>query len=770
MHSAVRLFAVTATVIVLFALAQFGAFRSFDRIMADMRFASSNAHASQKTLVVEIDSKSLADVGVWPWPRHLYADLLDRLMADGADEVAFDIDFSNPSAPDEDKAFAAALERAGGYAFLAAFQQFDSAGSGLTLTMPQPDFRRQADPVLVNVVLDQNGQALAFPSYAVTPEATIPSLPAKFTQVPLSRPDLINIDFGIDADSIERVSFVDALNGRVDPVNIQGRQIIVGGSAIELRDFFQIPRFGIVSGPLLQALGVETLRAGRTVSYPGAVPAALAALFFALLAVALRSRLSITMLALLALTLMLGWELAAFLSYRYCAIMLDSSVFHLAMLIFMGLAVANEALFQYQGRQQALQRLAYLATNDVTTGTLTRRGFLAELDNAPTLATIVLVHINRMDILRASVGHRVANQTLVAIAQDLKKFDLGPIGYVAPDTFALTAPTDGNSSAQTLCQRLSSALSRTYLVEQQNVHVDVACAYAAGADDPATLMNHAEIALIKAASAPSSIGAFIATDKAALDRRRTLDLALRQALDNGQLWVAYQPLVDLRSRRIVGAEALLRWQHPEFGNIPPDQFIPLAEETGLIVELGSWVLHQACTTANSWDWQGRISVNVSAVQMALTDLPRIVDAALKASNLPANRLKLEITESSMASAAARTLEIFATLADMGVGVALDDFGTGYSSLSYLKDLPFETLKVDQSFVRNMDQDETGMTLVKTIVDLANSLGKNTVAEGIEHEHHAIALRDMGCVLGQGYLFSRPIKSEEMAALLAESAA
>lgn len=767
MRTTIHLLSVIACVALLFGFAQLGAFRSLDLILADLRFALASKPASGKTLVIEIDSQSLAEIGVWPWPRHLYADILDRLIDDGAAEVAFDIDFSNPSVPADDLAFSQALERAGGYAYLAAFQQFSGSAAGLTLTLPHADFRQFADPVLVNVVLDQGGLAKAFPTYAQAPQGPIISLPVQFADPQRATPDMVNVDFGIDVDTIDRLSFADVVAGRVDPAVIKDRQVIVGASAVELRDFFQIPRFGIISGPMFQALSVETLLANRAIINLGAIPAAIAALLVGLAVLALRSRVSIATLVAGCLFAVLAWELAAFLSYLELAILMSSSVFHLSMLVFLGLAVADEARVQYQGRATALRRLAYLATNDPTTGSLTRQGFLDALETGPDVAAIGLIRINRMNILRASLGHELANQTLAAVAHHLASCDLGLIAYVAPDTFAFTVPQGGPDGAEAICVRLSQELARTYQVERQSVHVEVVCAYAAGSDAPGTLLNHAEIALITAPSTATGVGAFIAADAAALSRRRLLDIDLRSALGNGQLWVAYQPLVDLVTRRILGAEALLRWQHPELGNIPPDQFIPLAEETGLIVDLGAWILHRACQASASWNWDGRISVNVSPVQMALSDLPETVRTALRTSGLSAGRLKLEVTESSLLNGAARTLAVFSALAKMGVGVALDDFGTGYSSLSYLKDLPFEILKVDQSFVRNMDGDSAGATIVAAIVALARNLGKGTVAEGIEHEHQAVALRDLGCDLGQGYLFARPMSEADMQSLLAQ---
>jgi EAL domain-containing protein (putative c-di-GMP-specific phosphodiesterase class I) len=238
--------------------------------------------------------------------------------------------------------------------------------------------------------------------------------------------------------------------------------------------------------------------------------------------------------------------------------------------------------------------------------------------------------------------------------------------------------------------------------------------------------------------------------------RRALQNDLRLALDRGEFSLMYQPIVDLSRSRVATAEALLRWTHPERGDVPPDRFIALAEETGLIVQIGEWVLRRACEEAARWSCATCIAVNLSPVQFRDVSLPQIIDAALADSGLPPGRLVLEITESIFLEAADSVVATLHRLRERGVSFALDDFGTGYSSLSYLRSFPFDKVKIDKSFVRDIAHDQDSLAIVRAITGMANSLGMIVIAEGVETEDQLALVRLQGCMLVQGYLFSRPL--------------
>ena len=252
---------------------------------------------------------------------------------------------------------------------------------------------------------------------------------------------------------------------------------------------------------------------------------------------------------------------------------------------------------------------------------------------------------------------------------------------------------------------------------------------------------------------------------ARLRARHSLELDLRKALAGGELEVYYQPLVTLETGVISGFEALLRWHHPLRGTVAPAKFIPLAEETGLIVPIGEWVLRQACSEAAAWPDDLKVAVNLSPVQFKKGNLPQVVFATLASAGLPAARLELEITESILLAESKTNLATLRSLRALGVGIAMDDFGTGYSGLSYLRAFPFDKIKIDRSFISELGESADCMAIIKAIANLGSNLGIPTLAEGVETEKQLAWLREAGCTEMQGYLFSRPVPASEIAGLL-----
>jgi predicted signal transduction protein with EAL and GGDEF domain len=292
----------------------------------------------------------------------------------------------------------------------------------------------------------------------------------------------------------------------------------------------------------------------------------------------------------------------------------------------------------------------------------------------------------------------------------------------------------------------------------------IACAPRDG-DEGAMLLRIADVALYRAkAENRRGYRFFEAGMDTELQSRRHLELEFRKALQDEAFEVFYQPLLDAKTQTIRSFEALVRWRHPERGIVSPAEFIPLAEETGLIVPLGEWVLRTACREASRWPTDVCVSVNLSAHQFKATDLVEKVRGILKEAKLPGSRLELEITESTLLQESHRTLEVLHELRDMGVKIAMDDFGTGYSSLSYLRSFPFDKIKIDKSFVQSMDQLDAS-AIVRSIASLGKTLAMTTTAEGVETEAQLAAVIEKGCIEVQGYLFSKPVPASQVGGLL-----
>jgi EAL domain-containing protein (putative c-di-GMP-specific phosphodiesterase class I) len=276
-------------------------------------------------------------------------------------------------------------------------------------------------------------------------------------------------------------------------------------------------------------------------------------------------------------------------------------------------------------------------------------------------------------------------------------------------------------------------------------------------------MKHADLALYRAKQ--DGRGAYHFYERgldAALQDRRSMEAGLRDALVRDELFLVFQPLIDLAENRVCSCEALLRWRHPERGLVSPGAFISVAEESGLIVPIGEWVLNEACKAAAKWPEKISVAVNLSPIQFKKNrSLVDQVQTALKSSGLHATRLELEITETTLLSDNDLALETLRRLKDLGVRLALDDFGTGYSSLSYLRRFPFDKIKIDQSFVRDSPYGSDGLAIVKAVIGLGRSLGMRTTAEGVETEEQLDVVRAQGCTEVQGYLFSMPLPTKEI---------
>jgi predicted signal transduction protein with EAL and GGDEF domain len=348
------------------------------------------------------------------------------------------------------------------------------------------------------------------------------------------------------------------------------------------------------------------------------------------------------------------------------------------------------------------------------------------------------------------------------------------IARIGGDEFAIIQwDVERPEDTATLATRLLEEVCKPYNLRGDLVAIGVSIGVAMAPDDgtdPDRLLKSADLALYSAKSDRRGTFRFHEPEMdAKYLARRALEQDLRQAIDAGELELFYQPLVDLGTDLITGFEALLRWRHPERGFVSPAVFIPVAEETGLIGPIGEWVLQEACRRAATWPASIRVAVNLSAVEFKLRDVVASVRQALASASLPADRLELEITESALLddNSAAETLHQIKAL---GVGIALDDFGTGYASMSYLRSFPFDQIKIDKSFVQEMDGSPDSAAIVYATLDLARRLGMTTTAEGVETQEQLNALRDAGCTKAQGYLIAQPMAAQNTASFLAEQGA
>ena len=406
---------------------------------------------------------------------------------------------------------------------------------------------------------------------------------------------------------------------------------------------------------------------------------------------------------------------------------------------------------------------------DKLTGLLSRPAMIARIAEAAqsTIRTgepvfLLDIDIGRFKQINESIGYHKGDELVRAFAQRLKASlpDNVVIGRIAAGEFAILYPDAYfTMSMEVIADRLIAELMEPYdlVAHQQSVNVSMGIvALPKDGDDPILLLRRSNLALQHARAAGIGNWAVFHPDIGRVaDYRRWVEAELHGAFERGDFDLHYQPQIDLLKGRTVGYEALIRWKHPERGMIPPMEFIPIAEETGMIGPIGEWVLRKACRDARHLPEDCFVAVNISAVQFMTKDFVGLVSDIIRETGIEPKRLELELTETAMMQDRARAAVILKQLSELGVTVAVDDFGTGYSNLSYLIDFSFHKLKIDRSFVSRLETDQNSGAVVSTIVGLSRALGVDAIAEGVETENQATLLRAAGCDVFQGFLFGRP---------------
>lgn len=863
-----------------------------DMVM-DARFHAATRAPAADIAMIEIDPRSIAAIGRWPWPRSLHADLVRKLGDAGVAEIAFDVDFSARSSDADDRAFAEALRQVGGGVILAAFRQAGETADGTLVSYvnrPLPIFESNAWQGLVNVVPDRDGAVRRFTFGATIDGAFVPSIAALLTG--RHEPDApeFRIDFGIDRNAVPGVSAIDVLRG--EPATLaalRGKKVLVAGTAAELGDRFVIPNGNIIPGALLQILAAESIFQNRTLKTTApALAFALALLPLGAALLMRRRRASIRIAAVM--TLALAAEAAATAVQMAYPVAIDTSLllvaavacvliilidevdirgllqqaaerrFHnVAMSLSDGLVcldgegritMANEAatrifgvaaadikgrpftdllapeadpslpvpagaaeagnriveqlgrraggeLFPLEsswsiwetpsGRQYGVvlrdiserrrqqERIRYLAENDVVSGLPNHNRLIAALDEALRDGRphrLMLAGLPNFDRMRDLEGQDFADALVRAAAARLRALTPDAILLSRPesDEFAVLLRGDEVAAHQLAGRIIADFRSSPLGFGGRTLRVPLFVGHA-GCDHAGAAqlwLGNARFALAQARVAHEQEGpvAFTRPMREEVEKRVTLEARLRHALAAGEFELFYQPQVDLRTRAIIGAEALIRWRHPERGYVSPGEFMPLVNGTSLSEGVAGWVLETAMRQAAAWQRQGapiRIGINLAQSQFAAGSLVADVTRLLEATGLQPGLVELEVTEDIILDDLNRVRTILAALRELGLGIAFDDFGTGYGSLTSLRDFPLDVIKVDQTFVRTLAPGTENAAIVAATIELGHALGHSLIAEGIEDEATAALLTRMGCEEGQGYLFGRPMPARELEA-------
>ncbi|HCT08318.1 bifunctional diguanylate cyclase/phosphodiesterase [Pseudomonas sp. P7548] len=437
-------------------------------------------------------------------------------------------------------------------------------------------------------------------------------------------------------------------------------------------------------------------------------------------------------------------------------------------------------------RHEAESSLLRMAQYDFLTGLPNRQKLQEQLDKILIDAgrrqrrvAVLCVGLDDFKSVNEQFTYQAGDKLLLALADRLRAHSgrLGALARLGGDQFALVqADIDQPYEAAELAQSILDDLEAEFALEHEQIRLRATIGitlFPEDGDSTEKLLQKAEQTMTLAKSRSRNRYQFyIASVDSEMRRRRELEKDLREALSREQFHLVYQPQISYRDHRVVGVEALIRWQHPEHGLVPPDLFIPLAEQNGTIIPIGEWVLDQACRQLREWHDLGftdlRMAVNLSTVQLHHTELPRVVNNLMQIYRLPPRSLELEVTETGLMEDISTAAQHLLSLRRSGALIAIDDFGTGYSSLSYLKSLPLDKIKIDKSFVQDLLDDDDDATIVRAIIQLGKSLGMQVIAEGVETAEQEAYIISEGCHEGQGYHYSKPLPARELAAFLKQS--
>jgi len=722
-------------------------------LLRNLRNALSPQNASGEIVVVTIDDRSIERIGDWPWPRSRQAQIVDTLDRFGARKIAFSFDFSTKSTPADDAAFRQALARSRGRVILPARLAYDPVSDRRSDVLPLPAFRADAELANMNVRYNYRSEVWRLPYALETGGATLPSLAVRLSDRADKLDGEFPIDYSITLASVPTLAAADLLEGKIGPEDVSGKTVVIGMASTQFGDRFSIPGSGRAPAVFLHVLGAETLLKGRPLNL-GWLPPFVATVFLVAVFFLCRNR-ALARSAAVVAVLLLGP--APFLAERHLVFfdIIPSSVVLLSGVLMRAWWDFRRS-YRARGLINAISGLPNLNALREESGTKIEPLVAARIHNFAEI-TSALPHESE----RALVEQIAARLAIGAGGSAIYQGDEGIFVWFARES-AVDLLGDQLEALHALCRTPVVVLGTS---------VDLVVTFGVEAGTDRSVSSRIGSALVAADEAKAEGLRWKQFDAAKLkDAAWKLSLLgrLDAAIDTGEIWVAYQPKLDIASKRVVGAEALARWSHPEKGEIGPMEFIPAAEQHNRIEKLTVHVLSEAIRSAAAVNRRGidfEVAVNLSARLLDALDLVERVDALLARYELPASRLTLEVTESAAMTGSERSLEVLGRLRALGVRISIDDYGTGFSTLEALKKIPATELKIDKGFVRMIDRSQSDRLMVNSTIQLAHSLGRTVVAEGVETTDILYALEAMGCDTAQGYLIGRPMKFDDFAKLM-----
>jgi EAL domain-containing protein (putative c-di-GMP-specific phosphodiesterase class I)/CHASE2 domain-containing sensor protein len=701
-------------------------------------------------VVVGVDEKTGAHFGGFGYSRKVDAAFVDRLFALGAKRVFFDKVYADTTTPEGDEAFLAALRRHRGRVFLGVASPKLENGTPVE-TLPHPIFRQAAQ------VRSLNGLSTPFTlsanltladRFSAYGDQLIPSLSAALAERTPSAPGHYRPDWSIRIKSIPSFSFVDVVTGKVTAADVAGKDIVVGWTAQSFQDWHNVLSQGQNPGVYFHVVGAETLRRGDP-RHIGWLPAFAVAVLLSVMFLVARRR--STQSLLIATAVAMFGVLPIYLDAKLIESDVVAALMLFTIVAYRGIALRRVEATRRTHPTSELPNLVALEEAEAHGETL----IAAKLRNFSEIATSFPTNVER------ELFQELARRIRVS----------GDVGTVYHGEDALLWYTE-----QPMGQELANHLMGLHKLSSQSVRigdrdVDLLLAFGVDADAQRPISSRIASAILSAEEAARAHDVWKFYDPERLHQaawQLSLMSRLTHAVEGGEIWVAYQPKVDLPSRRIVGAEALVRWNHPTAGTISPDQFITAAEQHNRIGELTWFVLERALRDLAALRGRGHdigMAVNLSSQMLTHADLVDRVAALLVRYEVPPAKLTLEVTETGELLSSPAKVKTMERLASTGVQISIDDYGTGNATLEYLSRLPSQEVKIDRTFITDLDRNAQNLILVRSTLEMAHRLGRSVVAEGVENEGVMRVLRELGCDIAQGYLLGRPLPLAQLESML-----
>lgn len=736
-----RLMAWTVALTLLFGILNLGL--PVEEMLRTVRNLVHKTPASGEIVLVEVDRESVEKIGGFPWPRGVHGDIIEKANSLGAKDIFFDLIFVGDTTAKEDEAFREALEKAGNVT-LAAMAERDRLNTADSLKLPNEEFQKAASIGSINAYFNFRTAVWRLNYAEEIDGEVVPSFAAKIAKAPYRVGESFPIDYSIDFDSIPVVSVLDLLEGRVPRETLDGKTVLVGITVMQLGDQVFVPGHGRTGGAYVHIIGAETLMAGEPIEF-GWWPAALFAL------------------AMLGLAL---WRpdprFQAGLFVTSFAVMLVVPAFTESEAVFFDVM---PGLF---GLSIGFGRLAYVFYKS--------RGLVNSLTGLPNLTALRLDKAGKDMPLIAARVHNFAEIVSTLNAAGEKRFVeqiVARLSLGRGDRVKLYQGDEGIfawfAEPRTA---IGSHLEALHALFRSPVSVgdqpyDIAISFGVEVGSNRSLASRLGSALVAADEAGAEAIKWKYHDPARQQEAQwklSLLSQLDKAIENGEVWLAFQPQLRLKDNKIVSAEALARWTHPQKGPISPTEFIAAAEQHDRIGTLTDFVIEraiEAIARVRPIDPDFSIAVNLSARMLSDRGLADRLVATLDRHGVPARALTLELTETAAMTGDGADLDLLAKLRSLGVEISIDDYGTGLSTLEYLRKVPASEIKIDQSFIKSMRENRSDLIMVQSTIALAHSLGRKVVAEGVEDRQTLEQLSMMKCDIVQGYTIGRPVGIEEL---------